>query len=167
MKKLTLLFICVLTLSCSLTMDQIYNWDKVNMNYVPNYVVDLNTLLEFVYGNGENGFTPYIQFNQSKAKSVRGKCNYFPKGIQLPNETLEKMSGICGDQAVLFLALYHKLFHKKGQLIIGRVAGTISVGHTYPFVNGHNYNFDIEIDYQMQVINYDDIGWFISEYHYY
>jgi hypothetical protein len=165
MKKLTLLFICVLTLSCSLTMDQINNWDHMNMNYVPNYVVNNGTLIEFVYNPGKNKYIQCIEYNNEKAE-LSNKVGLFTQGVQLPNETLKKGTGICTDQAILFLALYYKLFHKKGQLIIGHVKNTNDT-HGYPFINGHNYNFNIDIDYQMQVINYDDIGWFISEYHYY
>lgn len=148
------------SVSCSLTMDQINNWDHVNLNKIPFTITDVYGLENYIYGNIPNG----IVYNTEKNEIQDRSYVWFNQGIQLPEETIEKGSGICTDQAVLFLALYRKLFHDKGQLVIATMESGKT--HSYPRVNGNDYAKE-KVKSIIEIIDYDQIGWLISEYHYY
>jgi hypothetical protein len=137
MKKLFLLFVLGLFifLSCDLlTYDEIMNWDYINMDRVPSYVVDMNTIIEFVYGESvmRLGHFPTLKYDYNKEEAIK---NFTTRQIYLlPEETLKIGKGVCVDQSALMLALIHKILHKKGQLIVYHVKDTCAVYHTYVFI---------------------------------
>ncbi len=120
MKKLFLLLFIVLIYSCSMIDEDVNGWF---------YISDDSNIPE-KYQSFED---IYIYIHCPRYFTWKSNKN---KDTQLPQETLDKMSGNCVEQTLLILALVKKRQHGyKGQLVIGCLNGNI-VNHAEPRCHG-------------------------------
>jgi hypothetical protein len=155
MKKLLLLLVSMLLISCAMT-PEIKNWYDYDDSKVPAWAMDsIDDMNYFVYSD------KYIKYkNDPENWGVSENVDYYAT----PDETLSHMAGDCDDQASLLLAMIWKKYHRKGQLISGYIKKSDAF-HVYVFYNHHNYTTGLKIEYQRYVVNFDDVDEWINSNH--
>lgn len=146
MKKLLLLFLFLIFISCEFKIQDVY------------YNIPMDTLSEMCLECADNKFY-CIEF--FIFRYIKYKKEIIDKW-QTPSETFEKREGDCEDKAILFLWIIYQETGIKGTL---RIYHSLNCNHATAYYENYDYEYDYQRICDFYYIEYDfDYAMYLAEY---